>query len=506
MANKETLDTYEMTIGIECHVQLATKTKLFSAADNDARDASPNSKVVPIDYGLPGMLPVLNWEAVRLAVRAGKALGSLVALESHFDRKHYFYPDLPKGYQTTQMYRPIIGAGLVKAPMDDGSTVDVRIHHAHMEEDAGKLTHFDSYSLVDLNRAGTPLIEIVSEPDIHSAAAARAYATELYRLMTYSGATLGDLYHGNMRFDVNVSVAKKGSDTLGTRAEVKNLNSFRSVERAAEYEFNRQVDRLESGEEVMQETRGWDDDKQVTVSQRSKEDAQDYRYMPDPDIPPIVLTPEEIAEIQATMPKLPSEYRVQWQVLALDHAVQTTILDHRPVAELIDALAQVAYDENSANRDGVLQHLGIDKEVYIKLVRRVCNWFASTPDEQMDFAKVEDGFVGPRRLSELALLVEDNKLSSTSAKEVFLALFDEAYRGKMPEEIAKEKNLLQVSDEGAIAAVVDEVLVDPASAKAIEDIKSGNDKAIGFLVGQIMKKSQGKANPALAQKLIRERL
>src|SRR3990167_4384474 len=233
MASAETLAKYEMTIGIECHVQLATATKLFSGADNDARDKSPNSVVSPIDFGLPGMLPVLNRHAVNLAIKAGKALNAPIARISRFDRKHYFYPDLPKGYQTTQMYHPIIEAGYIDAPLEDGSEVAVRIHHAHMEEDAGKLTHASDYSLVDLNRAGTPLIEIVSEPDIHSAAGAKAYATELYRLMTYAGVTHGDLYHGNMRFDVNISIAPVGSDTLGTRAEIKNLNSFRSVEKEA---------------------------------------------------------------------------------------------------------------------------------------------------------------------------------------------------------------------------------------------------------------------------------
>ena len=302
-------DDYEMTIGIECHVQLATKTKLFSRADNDARDKQPNTCVSIIDYGLPGMLPILNKQAINLAIKAGKALNAKVANVSRFDRKHYFYPDLPKGYQTTQMYQPIILAGHVDAPLEDGSTVRVHIHHAHLEEDAGKLSHFGDHSLVDLNRAGTPLIEIVSEPDIHSAAGARAYATELYRLMTYAGVTHGDLYHGNMRFDVNISVAKKGASELGKRAEVKNLNSFRSVERAAEYEFKRQVDLLESGQTVVQETRGWDDDKQITTSQRSKEDAQDYRYMPDADIPPVVLSDEEIASIQSEVPTLPAQYR-----------------------------------------------------------------------------------------------------------------------------------------------------------------------------------------------------
>ena len=319
-------DDYEMTIGIECHVQLATKTKLFSSSDNDARDAEPNSKVTPIDFGLPGMLPVLNREAVNLAIKAGKALNADIARISRFDRKHYFYPDLPKGYQTSQMYQPIILAGYIEAPLDDGSTVRVRIHHAHMEEDAGKLTHYGDYSLVDLNRAGTPLIEIVSEPDIHSAAAARAYATELYRLMTYAGVTHGDLYHGNMRFDVNISVAKKGATELGKRAEVKNLNSFRSVEKAAEYEFKRQIDLLEKGERVVQETRGWNDDKQITTSQRSKEDAQDYRYMPDADIPPVVLTDEEIIEIQATVPKLPPEYRAEFAELGVDSSVTGKVM------------------------------------------------------------------------------------------------------------------------------------------------------------------------------------
>lgn len=485
MVTDEILNKYEVTIGIECHVQLATATKLFSGADNDARDKSPNSVVNPIDYGLPGMLPILNREAVNLAIKAGKALNAPIAHVSRFDRKHYFYPDLPKGYQTTQMYNPIILEGYIDAPLDDGTSVRVRIHHAHMEEDAGKLTHYSDYSLVDLNRAGTPLIEIVSQPDIHSAAEAKAYATELHHLMTYAGVTRGDLFHGNMRFDVNVSVALKGADRLGTRAEVKNLNSFRSVEKAAEYEFRRQVAILEKGEKVIQETRGWDDTKLTTSSQRSKEDAQDYRYMPDADIPPIVLSEAEIAEIQATVPTLPPEYRTKWQGLGLDSSVISTVLNNAPVAVALDAINDQ-----------------FDSEV----TKRVFNWFSSTSADEINVTAVESGLVGPHRLSVLSEMVGDNKLSSTGAKEIFLALFDEANLGKMPEDIAREKNLLQVSDEGAIAAIVDEVLADPSSAKAVEDIKNGNDKVIGFLVGQVMKKSQGKANPALAQKLIRERV
>lgn len=473
------LDKYEMTIGIECHVQLATKTKLFSPADNDARDAEPNSKTHAIDFALPGMLPVLNQQAIHLAVKAGKALNADIAPVSRFDRKHYFYPDLPKGYQTTQMYEPIILAGYVDAPLDDGSTVRVRIHHAHLEEDAGKLTHFAGHSLVDLNRAGTPLIEIVSEPDIHSAQAARAYATELYRLMTYAGVTHGDLYHGNMRFDVNISVAEKGSKELGTRAEVKNLNSFRSVERAAEYEFKRQVELLENGERVVQETRGWSDDKGVTTSQRSKEDAQDYRYMPDADIPPVVLTSEEIAKIQAGVPKLPPEYRDEFSQLGVDKSVVNTVLAKQLLAEMVSQ---------------VLTHDA-------KAAKRVANWVASnlSIDEDVEI----DSVAGVDDLLVLAEMADKSEVSSNAASELFNDLMAGATD---PRQIAEAKNLLQVSDEGAIAAIVDQVLADPSSQKAVEDIKAGNDKAIGYLVGQVMKQSKGQANPGMAQKMIRDRL
>lgn len=482
MASAETLAKYELTIGIECHVQLATDTKLFSSANNDARGQEPNAVVVPIDFGLPGMLPILNRRAVDLAIKAGKALNADIANVSRFDRKHYFYPDLPKGYQTTQMYHPIILEGYVDAPLDDGTLHRVRIHHAHMEEDAGKLTHYNDYSLVDLNRAGTPLIEIVSEPDIHSPEQARAYAAELHKLMTYAGVTNGDLYHGNMRFDVNVSVAPKGATELGKRAEVKNLNSFRSVEKAAEYEFNRQVELLEAGERVVQETRGWNDDKMITTSQRSKEDAQDYRYMPDADIPPVVLTDEEIERIQSEVPMLPGEYRQKWSSLGLDGSVTGALLNRQSYAVLIAQIQEAAGDATA---------------------KRVAHWFVSAVDHSdEETAYVASNFV-PEGFIELSQMVEKNELSSTAAKEVFNILLTS---DKTPREIAEEKNLIQVSDEGAIAAIVDEVLADPASAQSLEDIKNGKDKAIGYLVGQIMKKSQGKANPALAQKLIRERL
>jgi aspartyl-tRNA(Asn)/glutamyl-tRNA(Gln) amidotransferase subunit B len=303
--------------------------------------------------------------------------------------------------------------------------------------------------------------------------------------MTYTGVTHGDLYHGNMRFDVNVSVAKKGAGTLGTRAEVKNLNSFRSVEKAAEYEFRRQVALIEKGGKVVQETRGWDDAKMVTNSQRSKEDAQDYRYMPDADIPPIILTDDEIAKVQATVPMLPPEYREKWATLDFDRSVVDSLLATRDYAALVTYI-----QEKAGNA----------------IAKRVAHWFASAlghsaDDDAVALEVVEE--LSPDGFIELAEMVEKNELSSTAAKEIFIDLLRSH---ESPRAIAERKNLLQMSDESAIAAIVDEVLADPASAKSVQDIREGRDKAIGYLVGQIMKKSQGKANPALAQKLIRERL
>jgi aspartyl-tRNA(Asn)/glutamyl-tRNA(Gln) amidotransferase subunit B len=485
MLSDEILEKYQMTVGIECHVQLATKTKLFSGADNDEREKSPNSVVSPIDFGLPGMLPVLNRGAVDLAIIAGKALNSPINHVSRFDRKHYFYPDLPKGYQTTQMYQPIIGPGSVNVPMENEGSFDVRINHAHLEEDAGKLTHNGGFSLVDLNRAGTPLIEIVSEPDIHSSAQAKAFVIELYRLMTYAGVTRGDLYHGNMRFDVNTSAALKGASELGTRSEVKNLNSFRSVERAIEFEFRRQVELLEKGEKVVQETRGWDEPKQRTSSQRNKEDSQDYRYMPDADIPPIVLSDEEIERIQATVPPLPPFYRKSWKDLGFDSTVTSALISSQESTKLIQRILETG-NQSAARRVGL--------------------WFLMAIDEQLD----SDESVRTNRLPitdsqfiALSDMVENNELSSTAAKEVF---FDMNRTSKDPRAIATEKNLIQVSDETEIIKVVDEVLSDVSSEKAVADLKAGNEKVIGFLVGQVMKKSGGKANPELAQKLIRGRL
>lgn len=481
MITKEILDKYEPTIGIECHVQLKTKTKLFSGADNDARDKAPNTTVSPICFGLPGTLPVLNREAVNLAIRAGVALNAEIAHVSSFDRKHYFYPDLPKGYQITQLERPTVGKGEITVPLKDGS-FKVRITRAHIEEDAGKLTHPDGadYSLVDLNRAGTPLIEIVSEADMHSAEQAKAYVQELYLLMKSAGVTLGDLYHGNMRFDVNISVAPKGSTTLGTRAEVKNLNSFRSVERAAEYEYARQVELLEKGEKIAQETRGWHDAKQKTFSQRSKEEAMDYRYFPDADLPPIELNDEQIAKIRAEVePTLPATLRTKLSEMGVRQADAETLL-------LNDALSGLGYTERV---------LGVAKED----VKFVVNFLVNRLG-----ADAGHGLPTAEQFSVVAGLFRDGLLSSNNAD----ALLFEVQRDPKADAkgVAEAKGWIQETDTAAIEAIVDEVLADPASAKAVADIKAGNERVIGFLVGQVMKKSQGKANPAIVSQLIKSRL
>jgi len=481
MITKEILDKYEPTIGIECHVQLRTKTKLFSGADNDARDKAPNTTVSPICFGLPGTLPVLNREAVNLAIRAGVALNAEIAKVSSFDRKHYFYPDLPKGYQITQLERPTVGVGAIDVPLK-GETFKVRITRAHIEEDAGKLTHPTGadYSLVDLNRAGTPLIEIVSEADMHSAQQAKAYVQELYLLMKSANVTIGDLYHGNMRFDVNISVAPKGSDKLGKRAEVKNLNSFRSVERAAEYEYARQVELLEKGEKIVQETRGWNDDRQKTFSQRSKEEAMDYRYFPDADLPPIELTDERIAAIRKEVePLLPQTLRAKLADAGVRQDDAETLLMNDAMMGLgfVRTALGVAAENAKFTVNFLVNRLGDDTATALPTI------------EQFDA---------------VAKLFKDGAISSNNADALLLVLRGDAKADAKA--VAEEKGWIQENDSAALEAIVDEVLRDPASAKAVADVKAGNDRVIGFLVGQVMKKSQGKANPAAVSQLIKQRL
>jgi aspartyl-tRNA(Asn)/glutamyl-tRNA(Gln) amidotransferase subunit B len=460
---------YTPTIGIETHVQLKTKTKLFAAVGNDAREAAPNTLISHICVGMPGALPVLNERAVELTAKAAFALGTEPQKFSKFDRKHYFYPDLPKGYQITQYDQPLIVGGQVEIEVEGQKKV-INITRAHLEEDAGKNTHPEGadYSLVDLNRAGTPLLEIVSEPEIHSGEEAKAYVRELYLLMKYADVSDVDLYHGNMRFDVNVSVSKDPSKP-GTRSETKNLNSFRSVENAVKYEIDRQIEMLENGEQIVQETRGWDDAKQKTTAQRGKEEAHDYRYMPEPDIPPVELTSEYIEKISSNLPELPGAMRNKLAQIKLDKKVIENILDNTNVYRRISEAT--------------------DQNVAIENIRRIAFDALESPETLK--INVSDHI-------NVAEMVRVGELSSTAGSEAL----QDIVAGKSVEEATNSRK--QVSDEGEIEKIVDEVLTE--NSQAAEDVKNGEMKAIGFLVGQVMKKSQGKANPQLAQKLIKKHL
>lgn len=475
---------YTPTIGIECHVQLKTKTKLFAAVANDAREAPPNTLISHICLGMPGALPVLNEAVIDLAMKAAFALNTRPSTFSAFDRKHYFYPDLPKGYQISQFKHPIIEGGFIEIVVD-GQKKRIGITRAHLEEDAGKSTHPNGkdYSLVDLNRAGTPLLEIVSEPDIHSPAEAKAYARELYLRMRYADVSDADLYYGNMRFDVNVSVSKD-PNKFGTRTETKNINSFRAVEKVVEYEIARQTKVLEKGGTITQETRGWDDAKQKTITQRTKEDAHDYRYFPDPDIPPIVLEQSAIDAAEAAMPPMPEDVRQHLHDLQLDDSAIDTIVDALPAAQLILQAGKKGTDKDD--------------------IRRIALWLAGevqaviANDEKLSWDNI---ILDLEALIALSKLTADSKVSSTGAKAVLTQLVTV---GGDPEKIAQELDVLQVSDEGALEAIVDTVIA--ANPKAADDVRNGEMKAIGFLVGQVMKESKGKANPGMVQQLLKSKL
>lgn len=470
---------YYPTIGIECHVQLKTATKLFAGVNNDARTAEPNTLVSPICFGLPGTLPVLNEKAIHLAIRAGLALKAEIAQYSKFDRKHYYYPDLPKGYQITQFDQPIILNGSVEGVLSSGEPFKVRVERAHLEEDAGKSTHpeGEDYSLVDLNRAGTPLLEIVSKPDIHTPQEAKAYARELYLLMRYADVSDADLYYGNMRFDVNVSVSADPTQ-LGTRTETKNLNSFKSVEKAVEYEIKRQTDLLERGEQVIQETRGWDDSKQKTFSQRTKEDAHDYRYFPEPDVPPIVISEEQINKEKQSMTVLPNDIRSEMSGLGLDKSQVESLID---IPEL-----------------AIFVHELIDSHD-VKTVRTISNWLTGEIKRLLseNIINVQEIINSKSHLITLAAMLDEGLLSSTSAKELLAEMIRDNLE---PKGLASSKNLLQVSDESELVMIVEKVVTD--NKKAVDDYKSGEQKSIGFLVGQVMKETAGKANPTVVKELL----
>jgi aspartyl-tRNA(Asn)/glutamyl-tRNA(Gln) amidotransferase subunit B len=491
MINAEVKAKYRVTVGIECHVQLKTKTKLFSAVGNDAREAPPNTLVSHIDFGLPGALPVLNKDAIELAARAAFALHSTPQLFSKFDRKHYFYPDLPMGYQITQYDEPVILGGHVDVDVD-GETKRIGITRAHLEADAGKSTHpaGKDYSLVDLNRAGTPLLEIVSEPDMHTAAEAKAYAHELYLRMRYADVSDCNLYYGNMRFDVNVSVSQ--TDDLGTRTETKNLNSFRAVEKTVEYETERQIEKLEKGEAIAQETRGWNDAKQRTFSQRTKENADDYRYMPDPDLPPVVLTKDYVERVKAGMTTMPDAWRQKLQSLGLDRPQIETLLESQ-VNDEIDYLS-------------IVERASSDKAFGLFVANAIVNTTIPYVSQLREQGKTISSYNQDRLYAGIYELIKANKLSSTNARFLIQKCLDPTTTNSDSpiEQLAEAAGLIQVSDEAEIARIVADVIAE--NPKAAEDVRQGEMKAIGYLVGQVMKRSAGRANPSLTQNLIKTQL
>ncbi len=477
--------TWETVIGLEVHTQLATKTKIFSGASTEF-GAAPNTQACAIDLAMPGTLPVLNAEAVRMAVMFGVAIDAEIGLISSFDRKNYFYPDLPKGYQTTQLDRPIVLAGTVDIQLDDGSTKTVRIHHAHLEEDAGKSLHEDFHGMsgIDLNRAGTPLIEIVSEPDMNSPEEAVAFAKKLHALVVSIGICDGEMAQGSMRFDVNVSVRKKG-EALGTRTETKNLNSFRFMERAIVQEVERQINLIEDGGKVKQETRLYDGDTHTARSMRSKEEANDYRYFPCPDLLPVEIDQAYVDAVRASLPELPEARRARF--------VDSYELSAYDAGVLSDEPATAAYFETVASNCGDAKLAA--NWVTGELAARLNN------EDQL----IQHCPVSAEQLAALIIRIIDKTISNKMAREVFDAMW--GGEGE-PNAIIEARGLKQVSDSGAIEAMVDTVIAN--SAKQIDNYRNAEEakrpKMLGYFVGQIMKASKGQANPQQVNEVLLQKL
>ena len=475
---------WEVVIGLEIHAQLATKSKIFSGSAT-AYGAPPNAQADLVDLAYPGVLPVLNGEAVRMAVKFGLSIGAEVARRSVFARKNYFYPDLPKGYQISQYELPVVKQGKLAVMLDDGTVKTIGVTRAHLEEDAGKSLHegLPNASGIDLNRAGTPLLEIVSEPDMRSAKEAVAYMKKIHTLVRYLEICDGNMQEGSFRCDANVSVRPRGREKFGTRAEIKNLNSFRFVEKAIHIEVARQIDLLESGGTVLQETRLYDSDKDETRSMRSKEEANDYRYFPDPDLLPVHIDEAFIEAVRATLPELPDEKAARF---ARDFALSP-----------YDAGVLSASRELGAYFEGVLAGLGSG---HAKLA---ANWVMGELSSALNRDGVDIVFsrVSPVHLSGLLLRIVDATISGKIAKEVFEAMWSE---GATADAIIEAKGLKQITDSDAIEGVIDAVLA--ANPKQLADYRSGKDKLFGFFVGQVMKATEGKANPAQLNELLKAKL
>ncbi len=473
---------WEIVIGLETHAQLSTASKIFSGAST-AFGAAPNTQASAVDIALPGVLPVLNRGAVERAIRFGLAVGATIAPRSVFARKNYFYPDLPKGYQISQYELPIVSGGTI-AIVVDGAERRVRLTRAHLEEDAGKSLHEDFHGMsgIDLNRAGTPLLEIVSEPDMRSAKEAVAYAKALHSLVRWIGICDGNMQEGSFRCDANVSVRPRGSDKLGTRCEIKNLNSCRFLEKAIEFEARRQAELIEDGGTVRQETRLWDPQKGETRSMRSKEDAQDYRYFPDPDLLPVEIAPSWIEAVRAGLPELPAAMRERFVGdYGLAPADATTLTASKSLATYFEEAVKAAGGEPKACANWVLGELSA-------LLNRL--------EVEADASPVRPG-----ALAGLVKRVLDGTVTGKAAKEVFEAMA--AGEGDA-DAIIEKRGLRQISDSGAIEALVDQVLA--ANPKLVEDYRAGKEKAFNALVGQVMKASKGKANPAQANAILKGKL
>ena len=470
--------TWETVIGLETHVELATKTKIFCSCTTEFGGA-PNTHCCPVCMGMPGTLPVLNQKVVELAATAGLALNCTITPVSRFDRKNYFYPDLPKAYQISQLYLPIARDGAV----DIGGGKTIRIHELHMEEDAGKLVHdpWLDQTLADYNRCGVPLIEIVTEPDFRSAEEVIAYLEKLKETLQYLGVSDCKMQEGSLRCDVNLSVRPAGSTELGTRTEMKNLNSFKAISRAIVYEARRQVELLEEGKRVVQETRRWDENKDATYAMRSKENAQDYRYFPDPDLPPVELSRDYLEGLKAGLPELAQakreRYQAQWGLPAYDAQMITS---QKALAEFFEALVALGTDPKQG-----------------------ANWIMGEVLGQLSAHGLEAGDMKltPATLARLIALVKEGKVNRNTAVKVFEAVFEtdgdvDAY--------IKEHGLEQVSDTGLVEQVVDQVL--SANEKSVADFKAGKEKAFGFLVGQVMRQLKGQAAPAVVNQVLRDKL
>lgn len=470
---------YETVIGLEVHVELATKTKIFCGCST-AFGAEPNAHTCPVCTGMPGSLPVLNKQVVEYAMAVGVAANCDITQYCKFDRKNYFYPDNPQNYQISQLYLPICRNGYVEIEGDAGKK-KVGIHEIHMEEDAGKLIHdeWEDCSFVDYNRSGVPLIEIVSEPDMRSAGEVIAYLEKLRLIIQYLGASDCKLNEGSMRADVNLSVREVGAEQFGTRTEMKNLNSFKAIARAIENERERQIDLLEEGKEVIQETRRWDDNKEYSYPMRSKEDAQDYRYFPEPDLVPIVISDEWLQRVRDSQPEFRDEKMARYiRTFAIPEYDADIITSTKKLADIFEETVQLG-----ANPKKVSNYL-------MGETMRLLKEHGMEP---------EDIRFSPENLAKLIKLVDDNAINSSVAKEVFIKIFEE---DTDPEKYVEEKGLKMDNDEDGLRRIIEEVVAN--NPQSVEDYRNGKDKAIGFLVGQTMKATQGKANPGMINKILKD--